>query len=70
MCFAIPGKIIKIIGDNVVIEYINNQKRTALLIQEDEYKVGDYVFVSSKIVVQKIPKQEALESLKVFKNAA
>ncbi len=70
MCFAIPGKIIKIKGDNAVIEYINNQKRTALLIQEDEYKVGDYVFVSSKIVVQKIPKNEALESLKVFKNAA
>ncbi|MEE9525516.1 MAG: HypC/HybG/HupF family hydrogenase formation chaperone [Candidatus Woesearchaeota archaeon] len=70
MCFAIPGKIIEIKDDQAVIEYFTNEKRTATLIQEDEYKVGDYVFVSAEIVVQKLSEKEALESIKVLKNEA
>ncbi|MEM4264081.1 MAG: HypC/HybG/HupF family hydrogenase formation chaperone [Candidatus Woesearchaeota archaeon] len=68
MCLAIPGKIIKIEGDNATIEY-PGQTREAKII-EGKYSVGDYVFVSAKIIVQKIPEKEALESLKGWKDAS
>ncbi len=66
MCFAIPGKIVSIDGDNAIVDYCS-EKREAMIISGD-FKVGDYVFVSSKIIVQKIPEKEALESLKLIKN--
>jgi len=65
MCLAIPGKIIKIKGNEAVVQY-PKEKRKANLIEKN-FKVGDYVYVSSKIVVQKIPKKEALQCLKLFK---
>jgi hydrogenase expression/formation protein HypC len=71
MCLAMPGKILKIDGDTATISY-PGQKRQAKII-EGEYSVGDYVFVSAQIIVQKLPKEEALQSLKAwgeaFKNA-
>ena len=57
MCLAIPGKIIKIEGDNATIQY-PGQTRPAKIV-EGEYSIGDYVFVSAQIIVQKIPKEEA-----------
>ena len=68
MCLAIPGKIVKIKGDNATIEY-PGQTRDAKII-DGRYNVGDYVFVSAKIIVQKISKEEALESLKGWEDAA
>lgn len=68
MCFAMPGKIVSIKGDDAVIDYLG-KKRAARIIS-GKYKPGDYVFVSSKIIVQKIPEKEALESLKLIKNDA
>jgi len=68
MCFAIPGKIIAIKGDSAIVDYFG-EKRNVKIISGD-YKVGDYVFVSAKIIVQKIPEKEAIESLKIIKNGA
>lgn len=68
MCLAIPGKIIELKKDEAVIEY-PGQTRTAKIIEGD-YSVGDYVFVSAKIIVQKIPEKEALESLKGWEDAS
>jgi len=68
MCLAMPGKIIKIEGDTATIEY-PGETRTALIVDE-EYEVGDYVFVSEKIIVQKIPEKEAIDSLRAWENVA
>jgi len=61
MCLAMPGKIVSIDGDLATVSY-PGQTRTAR-IMEGSYHVGDYVFVSAQIIVQKIPEKEALESL-------
>jgi hydrogenase expression/formation protein HypC len=68
MCLAIPGKIIKIDGDEATIEY-PGEKRIAKII-EGNFDVGDYVFVSAQIIVQKIPEEEALASLKGWEDVA
>lgn len=68
MCLAMPGKIVNIKGNTATIEY-PGQTRTAKII-EGKFNVGDYVFVSAQIIVQKIPEQEAIESLKWWKDAS
>jgi hydrogenase expression/formation protein HypC len=67
MCLAIPGKIVKINGDEAVIDY-DSEKRAVKII-DPVYKVGDYVFVQAGIVIQKIPKNEALQAINAWKKA-
>ena len=64
MCLAMPGKIVKIEGDMATIEY-PGQTRQAMIVEGD-YSIGEYVFVSVQVIVQKIPEKEALESLKAW----
>jgi hydrogenase assembly chaperone HypC/HupF len=64
MCFAIPGKVVEVKNDEVVVDY-ETEKRTAKTLFPVE--VGDYVYVSGKIVIEKIPEQQALEAIKAFK---
>ena len=68
MCLAMPGKIVKISGDTATIEY-PGQTREAKII-DGEYSIGDYVFVSAQIIVQKLTREEALATLKEWENAA
>ena len=67
MCLAVPGKIIEIKGNEAVVDY-DIEKRKALLL-EKTYKIGDYVIVQGKVVVQKIEKKEALDALKLYKQS-
>lgn len=69
MCLAIPGKIIDIYkkdgNEEVVVQY-PGETRTARNVGL-AVKKGDYVIVQAKIVVQRIPEEDALESLKAWK---
>lgn len=64
MCLAVPGKIVKIDGDDATIDYIA-EKRTGKLIEEG-YKEGDYVIVQGGIVVMKVPEKEAKAALETY----
>lgn len=61
-----PGKIIKITGDEATIQYPGEQ-RTATIV-DGNYSIGDYVFVSAQIIVQKLAEEEALATLKEWEN--
>jgi hydrogenase maturation factor len=65
MCLSVPGKIVEI-RDNgsCVVDYVA-EKRDAQIFN-DEFKVGDYVVVSNKIVIMKVPEEEAREYLNVI----
>jgi len=56
MCLAIPGKVIEIKGENVVVDY-GKEKREARIV-EGSYKVGDFVIVQGKIVIEKVPEEQ------------
>ncbi|HLC98976.1 MAG TPA: HypC/HybG/HupF family hydrogenase formation chaperone [Candidatus Nanoarchaeia archaeon] len=65
MCLAIPGKVVEIKKEDIVVEYPGerrNAKNTGISLRK-----GDYVLVQAQLVVQKFPKKEALESLKAWK---
>jgi hydrogenase maturation factor len=53
MCLAIPGKIVKKNGKKVTVDY-GTEKREAAIV-DGRYKVGDFVIVQGKIVVDKVP---------------
>jgi len=58
MCLAIPGKILSIDDDGTCTVDYGAEKRIVQILS-DEYKTGDYVIVSNKIVASKIPKEKA-----------
>jgi len=65
MCLAIPGRIVKVDGSSAVVDYAVKQvlANNSLV----NAKIGDYVIVSAKFVVQTVPEKEALEALKTWK---
>lgn len=65
MCLAFPGKIKKIEGHKVLVEY-PGQTRQAL-VGDEPVEVGNFVMVQMGIVVKVLSKEEAKEALKAWK---
>lgn len=68
MCLMIPGKIIKITKGKAIVDY-GKEKREAGIVEKG-YKVGDYVIVQGRVVVQKVPQKEAIAALKNYSQQA
>jgi hydrogenase expression/formation protein HypC len=65
MCLSIPGKILKIEGEEATIDY-GSETRIASLALKKDVQVGDYVIVSAKFVIEKIPESEAKEIIALW----
>ena len=65
MCLTVPGLVIKIEGDNAVVDYQGEQRTVSTALKKD-VKVGDYVIVSAKFIMQIIPESEAKKVLEVW----
>ena len=68
MCLAIPGKVKAIVGETATIDY-DVEEREAGTMLVPGVKVGEYVLVQAKMIVQVIPEQEAKDALNVIKEA-
>jgi len=66
MCLSIPGKVIEISENKFLIDY-ETQKREVNFSVID-VKIGDYVIVSNKIIINKVPKEEAIKYLDMIRN--
>ena len=69
MCLAIPSKLVKIENNMGTIDVEGVKRETSLLLIED-VKVGDYVIVHAGFAIRKIDESEAMESLKILREAA
>jgi hydrogenase expression/formation protein HypC len=69
MCLAIPSKIVKIENNMATID-VDGVKREASLLLVENPEVGDYVIVHAGFAINKINEEDALESLKLLKEAA
>ena len=65
MCYAIPGKIIELKGKIAVIDYFGEKRN--VLSEFVTVQKGDYVYAQGGIIVDKIPENEAIEILKLWK---
>jgi hydrogenase assembly chaperone HypC/HupF len=70
MCLAIPGKVIRVDARKgmATVDY-EVEKREAGTLLLPNVKVGDYVLVQAKMIVQKVPAQEARQFLKRVRSA-
>ncbi|MDH3574677.1 MAG: HypC/HybG/HupF family hydrogenase formation chaperone [Desulfobacteraceae bacterium] len=69
MCLAIPSKIVKI-EDNVATIDVDGVRREASLLLVENPEIGDYVIVHAGFAINKINEEDALESLKLLREAA
>jgi len=67
MCLAFPGKIKKIEGKKVLLDY--PEDRHYALIGDEKVKVGDYVMVQMGIIIKILSKGEAQSAAEAW-NAA
>lgn len=68
MCLAIPSKIIKINEARVEAEVeVGGVVKRANLTFLDNPKIGEYVLLHAGFAIQKIDKEKALETLKLWK---
>ena len=65
MCLAIPGKIIEIQDKTAIVKY-PAEKREVLLDPNIPVKVGDYVLVQMKMIIQTISEKQALEAQRAW----
>jgi len=63
MCFATPGKVIKIKGKIAFIEMPKHRHQVDISLLKN-VKIGDYLLVHQKMAINKIPKNEAQKILK------
>ncbi len=69
MCLAIPSKIVKIENNTAIID-VDGVRREASLQLLEAPKVGDYVIVHAGFAINKINEEDAMESLKLLREAA
>lgn len=70
MCLSIPSKVVKIDKENNIatVDTMGVQRDASLdLMAEDDVGIGDYVLLHIGFIMNKIDKDDALESLKVYK---
>ncbi len=64
MCLSIPGKIIEMKGEDVVVDYGAEKRQAKNYIGA---KLGEWVIISNRIIVMRIPKKEAEEFSRLLK---
>ena len=66
MCVAVPAEVLEIEGSEATLDY-GGVRRKANIDFLDDVKVGDFVVVHVGFAIQKLDKEEARESLKLWK---
>jgi len=66
MCLAVPGKITALENGNAEVDF-SGVKRNVSLDLVPAAKKGDYVLVHAGFAIQLLDSQDALETLKLFK---
>jgi len=66
MCIAIPAEVVELKGDNVgVVDY--GDLRQEVQLDLVDVKVGDFVLVHVGFAIQKLSREEALETREIFR---
>ena len=66
MCIAIPGKIVKIIDDEAIVDY-NGIKIKVNIMFIEKPNINEYVLIHAGCAIEKIDQINAEETLKIFK---
>ncbi len=70
MCLSIPSKVVKIDPETntATVDTMGVQRNAGLdLMEEGSVQIGDYVLLHIGFIMNKIDEEDALESLRVYK---
>ena len=69
MCLAIPGEVIAIDGNEGTVDFggVSQKVRIDLI---SDLNIGDYVIVHTGFAIEKMDKEDALETLKLWEELA
>lgn len=69
MCLSIPSKVVEIDEHNVAtVDTMGIRRKVSLdLMEEGSVEVGDYVLLHIGFIMNKIDEEDALESLKMYR---
>jgi hydrogenase expression/formation protein HypC len=70
MCLSIPSKVVKIDleTNTATVDTMGVQRNAGLdLMEEGSVQIGDYVLLHIGFIMNKIDEEDALESLRVYK---
>jgi len=65
MCLSIPAKVVTINGDMATVS-LGETIINASLQLVDDIKVGDYILLHTGFAIQKLSKEDAEETFKLF----
>jgi hydrogenase expression/formation protein HypC len=66
MCLSIPAEIISIEGDMAQVSIGGTMVKASLQLLDDP-KIGEYVLLHSGFAIERLSKEEADETMKLFK---
>ena len=67
MCLAVPGQIVELLdGGQALVDFMGVKKKVVLDLLEKS-AVGEYVIVHAGFAINTLQKEEALETLKYFR---
>ena len=67
MCLSIPSKVVEIEADNyATVDTMGVKRKVTLDLISEEVNVGDYVLIHVGFAMNKINKEDALDSLKTY----
>ncbi len=67
MCLAIPSRITKIQDKTATIDVFGATREISLMLLPDPAAVGDYVLVHAGFAIQKVCKEDALDSIRILR---
>jgi len=70
MCLSIPSKVVSIDTENntATVDTMGVQRSAGLdLMEEGSVQIGDYILLHIGFIMSKIDEEDALESLKVYR---
>ena len=65
MCLSVPGTVVSIEGDVAEVDFRGITRRVSLLLCPDVLE-GDYVLVHVGFVIERLEKEDAEETLRLF----
>lgn len=69
MCLAIPGKVLEIDGSNAKVDF-DGVKRDVVVGLCEGVEIGKYVIVHAGYAIEVMNEEDAMESIKVWKEVA
>ncbi len=73
MCLAIPAQVIEVLEEGMVRARVGESQTyltTSVMLLPETIEVGDYIIVHAGFALHKLQKEDALESLRLYRQMA